>query len=167
MSNIDGRETSNYATWESVWSYTAKLETWSKFRVKKKKRPFHYHNMCLGLIPMFWMCAEMTGTLSSHGRVSLGCPLSNWFTDFLFKLVAFGSAPRLYSQWPLMTTGSLMTYWTVNHFWAILSLISCQSQDTGISTRCEIVSRRDLCHAGSSVPRLANSILYNWLNALI
>lgn len=37
MSNIDGRETSNFATWESVWSYTAKLETWSKFRVKKEK----------------------------------------------------------------------------------------------------------------------------------
>jgi len=45
-------------------------------------------------ITVFWMCAEMTGTLSSHGRASLGCSLSNWFTDFLFKLVAFGSAPK-------------------------------------------------------------------------
>lgn len=34
-SNIDGREISKFTTWEFIWSYTAKLEKWSKLRVKK------------------------------------------------------------------------------------------------------------------------------------
>lgn len=122
----------------------------------KKRKDLSIITICV------WIWAPCSGCMlkwlgHSRGRASLGCPLSTWLTDFLSKLVALGSSPRLRCQWQVMTAVSLVTYWTENHFWATLSLISRQSWDTGTSTGCEIVSRRGLCHTGSSVPRLANS----------
>lgn len=125
----------------------------------KKRKDLSIITVCV------WIWVPCSGCMlkwlgHSRGRASLGCPLSTWLTDFLFKLVAWGSSPRLRSQWEVMTAVSLVTYWTENHsgLHSACSPASPRMQELPPDVN---LYRGGVCHAGSSVPRLASSILYN------
>lgn len=126
MSNIDGRQTSNFATWESVWSYTAKLETWSKFRVKKEKT-FPLSKYVFGFEPrvldvcwndwdtlvagLVWGVHCPPGSLTSFSRLLLWAPpqgsvLSDrWWQQLAWWHTVLKITSGLHSAWSPVSPG--------------------------------------------------------------